>query len=211
MSNLIIIGAGAFGREILSVAGERILSNELSFKGFLDDDPDALKAVEATHPVLGGCAEYIPDKDDRFVCAIGNPMDKLRVCDSLLTKGAIFTNIRHSSAFIAHDAALGIGLIAFPNTYIATQAIISDFVTLNVATSIGHDVQVGRGCTLSSHCDVTGFVCLEQGVFMGSHATILPNKKIGAFSIIGAGSVVMRNVTSKHTVFGIPARTIVEN
>ena len=172
MSNLIIIGAGAFGREILSVARERIRSKELSFKGFLDDDPDSLKAIETTHPVLGSCAEYIPDKDDRFVCAIGNPMDKLRVCDSLLAKGAIFTNIIHSSAFIAHDASLGVGLIAFPNVYIATQATIGDFVTLNVAASVGHDVHLGRGCTLSSHCDVTGFVCLEQGVFMGSHATI---------------------------------------
>jgi len=211
VNNLIIIGAGAFGREILSVAGERILSKELSFKGFLDDNPDSLKAVEATHPVLGGCAEYMLNKDDRFVCAIGNPKDKLRVCEGLLAKGATFMNMVHSSAFIAHDAALGVGLIAFPNTYIATQATISDFVTLNVATSVGHDVHVGRGCTLSSHCDVTGFACLEQGVFMGSHATILPGKKVGEFSIIGAGSVVIRNIKSKHTVFGIPARTIVEN
>ena len=43
---------------------------------------------------------------------------------------------------------------------------------------------------------------------MASSATILPRIKIGNDAIIGAGSVVVRNVEENTTVFGNPAKKI---
>ncbi len=211
MKKIIIIGGGGFGREVLMVAYASLQPGEWMFKGFLDDEKLEVRVGSNTYSVLGKCKEYVPEEGDSFICSIANPTDKMRICTALRDKGAQFMNLIHPSAFVSPDAELGVGLIAFPNAFISTQTTIGDFVTLNVAATIGHDAVLAQGCTLSAHCDITGFVTLERGVFMGTHAAVLPGKTVGEFAKIGAGSVVMRDVLAKHTVFGVPAKTIMES
>jgi acetyltransferase-like isoleucine patch superfamily enzyme len=47
---------------------------------------------------------------------------------------------------------------------------------------------------------------VKKGVSIGSGATILPNVTIGDNAIVGAGSVVTRDVPSNSIVYGNPAR-----
>jgi serine O-acetyltransferase len=46
---------------------------------------------------------------------------------------------------------------------------------------------------------------VRQGVFIGAGATIIGNIEVGAFSKIGAGSVVLKDVPPRCTVAGVPA------
>jgi serine acetyltransferase len=43
---------------------------------------------------------------------------------------------------------------------------------------------------------------------MGSRASIIPGKRVGSRSIIGAGAVVVTDVPVAVTVVGIPARIL---
>jgi acetyltransferase-like isoleucine patch superfamily enzyme len=52
------------------------------------------------------------------------------------------------------------------------------------------------------------FVRIGDGVFIGYGATILPNVKIGARAIIGAGAVVTKDVPEYSVVSGNPARVV---
>ncbi len=47
---------------------------------------------------------------------------------------------------------------------------------------------------------------LEKGVWIGSHATILPGVTIGDNSIVAAGAVVTKDVPPNVIVAGVPAR-----
>lgn len=85
---------------------------------------------------------------------------------------------------------------------------IGDFVTINAYSSCGHDAVLEDGCTLSGHCDVTGHAHLEQGVFLGSHAAVMPGVHVGEFATVAAGSVAFRNVKARQTVIGVPAKAI---
>jgi len=49
---------------------------------------------------------------------------------------------------------------------------------------------------------------VKQGVSIGSGATILSNVTIGEYSIIGAGSVVTKDVPANVIVAGNPARLL---
>jgi acetyltransferase-like isoleucine patch superfamily enzyme len=53
-----------------------------------------------------------------------------------------------------------------------------------------------------------GGVHLEEGVYIGTNATILPGVKVGAWSVIGAGAVVTRDVPPHETWVGVPAKRI---
>lgn len=64
-------------------------------------------------------------------------------------------------------------------------------------------------------------VCLSYGVVffeiiiraeasIGANATILPGIEIGSGAMIGAGSVVTKNVAPNLTVVGNPAREIIK-
>lgn len=84
-------------------------------------------------------------------------------------------------------------------------------------------IKIGNNVTMSVHCIVLahdastcnqigyakiGKIIIEDNVFIGAGCTILPNVVVGEGSIVGAGSVVSRNVPPYTVVAGNPARVI---
>ena len=51
-------------------------------------------------------------------------------------------------------------------------------------------------------------VVLEENVWVGAGATILPGVTIGKNSVIGAGSVVTKDIPENVVAFGVPCRVI---
>lgn len=51
-----------------------------------------------------------------------------------------------------------------------------------------------------------GEITVETGASVGAHATILPDIRIGQFALIGAGSVVTKDVEAYSVVYGNPAK-----
>lgn len=51
-----------------------------------------------------------------------------------------------------------------------------------------------------------GDIILEKNVWIGANVTILPNVRIGENSVIGAGSVVTRDIPRNAVALGVPAR-----
>lgn len=71
---------------------------------------------------------------------------------------------------------------------------------------IRHDHDFGRDRTkLGTHSPLV----IHEGAFIGSHVIILEGcRDIGAWSVIGAGSVVTRDVPAGVMVAGNPARQV---
>ena len=76
----------------------------------------------------------------------------------------------------------------------------------NCHTTIGHDVRIGAWATISANCDLTGHTEIGEAAYFGSGARVIPGKKVGARAVVGAGSVVIRDVPEGVSVFGNPAR-----
>lgn len=209
MKRLLIIGAGGFGREVLNWTLDIPSQNrEWEVAGFLNSIPTALDDYPCGYTILGDPSTYVPLENDLFICAIGNPRDRLRVCHGLKARGAQFISLCHPSAIIGSRCTIGEGCIFCPGSVITADVRIGDFVTVNVNSTIGHDAVIGNGCTLSGHVDITGFASLGEGVFLGSHASVLPRAKIGDYAVVGAGSVVLKRVKAGASVMGVPAKQI---
>jgi sugar O-acyltransferase (sialic acid O-acetyltransferase NeuD family) len=209
LKNLIIVGAGNFGRELLCWAMD-IPENqrEWEIKGFIDDDLHSLDGYDVIVPILHTITDYHPKHNDVFICAISRPQVKLVVCKTLEDKGATFINIIHPTCVIGSHNKIGVGVVMCPYSAITTHVTIGNHVTINLHSTIGHDAVLEEGVTLSGHCDVTGFVHLCKGVYLGSGARLLPRARAEEFSTIGAGTVVLKKVKAYKTVFGVPAKYI---
>lgn len=204
-----IIGAGGFGREVHSWLSDWCrVNNGWEISGFIDDNLASLDKFTGLPPICSTISEYQPDTGTFHVCALGNPGIKKKVVETLVPRGIQFMTLQHPSAVVGQRVRLGKGVVICPYAVLTTDITIGDFVTINASSTVGHDVQIGNYCTLSGHCDVTGNAVLEDSVFMGSHAAVLPNTHVCSNSVIGAGSVVLRRVPPHSTVFGVPAKRI---
>lgn len=208
MKDLIIVGAGGMGRELLQwVEDLNRAETRWRIKGFIDDNLGALSGFDCDYSVIGRIHEWEPAEDEVFACGIADPMIKEQVVALLKSKGAQFTAVIHPTAVIGQNNLIGEGLVAYPNSCITSNAHIGDFVTL-LSSQIGHDAVVGDYSTISSCCDITGKVRIGRRVFIGSHVTIVPGRRVGDYAFLGAGSVVVSHVPAGARVMGNPAKKI---
>jgi len=78
------------------------------------------------------------------------------------------------------------------------------------ARSIGNDVHIRQNTTIGimSRDDETGKPTIEDRVDIGAGACILGHLTVGHDTIVGANSVVVKDVPPNSTVFGVPARPV---
>jgi len=76
---------------------------------------------------------------------------------------------------------------------------------------IEDNVQIGSHCSIYSVSTIdnnSGKVTLKNNCKIGSHSTILPGISIGKNSVIGAHSLVNRNIPDNVIAFGVPAKVV---
>jgi len=208
MYDIIIIGAGGFGREVYLWAKDSFPKDQYTIKGLIDDNPTILDDYNMDINVIGNLDNYKIKKQDRFLFAIGDINGKKSLIIKMKKKGAKFLTLIHPTAIVANTAKIGEGIIICPFVTISDNVQLGDFAMLNIYSSCGHDAKVGNYCILSPYATLNGFVILEDEVFLGTHSTIISYKKVGYKSKVSANSVVMRDVPPNKMVFGVPGKPI---
>lgn len=206
MYNIIIVGAGGFGREVYCWVKDTFSNKEFKLKGFISNNPRDLDNFDIDAPIIGNEHIYEIQDKDRFIFAIGNIDLKKRIVTNLKNKGAKFLTLIHPTAVVTKSAKIGEGVVICPFALVSHNVELDDFVMMNFYSSCGHDAKVGKYCILSPYATLSGFSILEDEVFLSSHATVTAHRRIGYRSKISANSVAMYDVSKHSFVYGVPGK-----
>lgn len=210
MKNLIIIGAGGMGRQVLSFAKScNEYGKEYDIKGFLDDNPHAMEGYDGFPPVLGTVDGYQIQPNDIFFNSIGDVAAKKDCINKILAKGGEFITLIHPTAIISEGSRVGRGCMFSARSGLGIESTVGDFCLIQDNAIIGHDVHVGNFCRIDCNVVLIAGVKLDDGVCVHTSSVINHNVHVGEEATVGALSFVIRNVKPGTTVQGNPAKRII--
>ena len=137
MDNLLILGAGGFGKTIAEMAVE---SREYDRISFLDDN-------SADPRVLGRLEEYprFAHGYQKALVAIGDNRLRLELIEKLRKAGYQLPAFVFRPAYLSPSAQLGEGCLILPGAVVNTGARLGRGVLVNCGAVIDHEAQVGDG------------------------------------------------------------------
>ena len=207
MKDLLIVGAGDFGKEVAWIA-EIINRDSEKYRvlGYLDDDIKKHGTELYGYRVLGG-TELLNDvyKDSYAIIAMQDGRAREKISERL-TEFQNWETVIHPNAIINKTVKLGKGCIIAANVIVSIDTEIGDHVCINNDSYIGHDCVLKSYSSIMGNVAVSGHCKLEEGAYLGSGSTIIPFMEIGEFAKVGAGATVMSHVKEHITVVGNPAR-----
>lgn len=120
----------------------------------------------------------------------------------------IFPSLIGPSVIYSSTNSFGKGCIVCASSIITVSAVIGNHVIINLDSTAGHSAILKDYCTLYPSVNVSGNVFINKNVEIGTGTNIIQGVKIGENTIIGAGSVVVKDLPDNCTVVGTPAKPI---
>ena len=110
-----------------------------------------------------------------------------------------------SNTVVDYGCVIGDRVKIHSNVYIPQFSVIEDDVFIAPGCTFANDVH--PGCACSEYQNMRG-PTIRRGARIGVNVTMTPGVEIGAYALVGSGSVVTRDVPPGAVVAGSPARVM---
>lgn len=206
---IVVIGAGGHGREIAQLIND-IAEDGGGFEiiGFVDDDISLTGKVIAGLPVLGELSWLTEQPEIAVAVGVGKPAVKQALLQRLSVQRTKVPELIHPSALLGRRISVGAGVQICAGCILTTDISLGSMVTLNRGCHISHDCVIGAFASLHPAVALAGNVSVGEGAELGIGSCSIQGRTIGAWSVVGAGAVITRDVREAVTVVGVPAREV---
>jgi sugar O-acyltransferase (sialic acid O-acetyltransferase NeuD family) len=210
VKNIIILGASGHACVVHDVFASE---NKYNVVGFVDPDFEKETTIQGV-PVLGNDKD-IPsivrhNEIEGFFVALGVNHIRQSLVSKVLVMGLnleLVTGV-HQHAVVSPHAKLGAGVVVMPGSIINAGSTIAEGCVVNTGATVDHDstlkpyAHIGPGAHLGGNCFV------GHRSYIGLGASVIHGVKVGNDAVVGAGSVVIREVEKLSLTCGVPAKTM---
>lgn len=209
MKDIVIMGAGGFGRETACLIESINEKSKLwSVIGFIDDNPKVHGKSINGIGVLGGL-EWLKHRDNLYyTCAIGNPEIRRHIVNKCREHNIHPATLVHPNVRISTHNHVGEGCIICSGSNLTVNIHIGNYVILNLNCTVGHDAEIGDFSTVYPGVNISGNVSIGSQCELGTGSAIIQGIKLGNQVVVGAKAAVIRNIPDKCTAVGVPAKII---
>jgi sugar O-acyltransferase (sialic acid O-acetyltransferase NeuD family) len=206
---VLIIGAGGHAQVVADILlrmaddGQAIIP-----VGFLDDKPALLGLSFLGLPVVGRVSDLPDMAYDALIVAVGENRTRKHILEHLSGNFCRFAVALHPRSILAPDVKVGNGSMVCAGAIANTGAVIGAHVILNTGCSVDHHNVIGDCVHIAPGVHLGGEVEVGEGTLIGIGATVMPRRRIGSWSVVGAGALVHEDVPDGVVVVGVPARIV---
>jgi sugar O-acyltransferase (sialic acid O-acetyltransferase NeuD family) len=203
-NKLLIIGAGGHGKVVADIA---LKMNKWKSISFLDDNEDnttsmGIKVIGTT----SGLSKYINEYD--ILVGVGNNAARQKLHENLENLGASIPVLIHPNAVVGSEVEIGAGTVLMAGVVINCCTRIGKGCIINTGSTVDHDNCIEDFVHISPGVHLAGTVKVGQGSWLGIGSLVSNNINITSKCKIGAGGVVIEDITESGTYVGIPVRRI---
>jgi len=203
LKRLAILGASGHGK-VVADAAELSGWDEVVF--FDDAWPECVS--NSAWPIQGKTADLLATLDTftGVAIAIGNNMIRLEKLKLLREQGATLPAIIHPQAVVSRYATISEGSVICAGVVVNADACIGAGTILNTGCSIDHDCVLADAVHISPGARLAGGVQVGVCAWIGMGAVVRQLLSVGAYSVVGAGAAVVKDVPEHTMVVGVPAQ-----
>ena len=193
--NLYIFGAGHGATELL----EDSVFSELIDDYFLVEDKPSRGDVMAT--------EYVP-KDGYGIISAYYPAWKIKL-DKMFPDMRWVSAVSPKANILLEEMPVGLNVRS--GAFVGSTVKLGRHVRLNFNSVVPFGCEVGDYSFVSIGASMLGDSKLGKGSLLYAHAVILNGVTVGDNTVIGAGSVVTKDIPDNVIAYGNPCKVVREN
>ena len=208
-----VFGIGGYGREVMPLV-QGIAKRSKSEVVFVVDASYKIEDEVNGVPVYSFDEFIKANYDSKYVSvAVADPTSRRDISEKLLCNNIELLDVISDNVVLLAENKIAEGVVLSPFVTITSNCNIGRGFHANLYSYVGHDCIIGDYVTVSPGGKCSGYVGIEDNVFVGTGVIIRPGttKKpltIGENSILGMGAVITKNVPAGSTVVGNPGKII---
>ena len=213
MKNIVLIGGGDQAHYTIDIINKMFGGNHWNIIGIIDSIHDIgstrfgytvlgrqenLKAITKEYGIEGG------------VISIGDNWTRYYVASQIKKQipNFNFINAIHPSVIIGDNVILGQGIVAMAGCIFNPKATVGDHTFFATGAQVEHDCIIGNYASISAGSITGGYVELGDFAAITLGVTVFDRTKIGKNSVVGAGSLVVKDLPDNVLAYGNPAKII---
>ena len=213
MKNIVLIGGGDQAHYTIDIINKMYDGNKWNIIGIIDAQEE-IGTTKFGYKIIGR-QENIKELIHEFniqggVISIGDNWTRHYVAEQIkkLVPKFKFINAIHPSIIIGDNVELGEGIVAMAGCIFNPKAKIGNFTFFATGAQVEHDCVIGNYASISAGSITGGYVELGDFAALTLGVTVFDRIKIGKNSVVGAGSLVVKDLPDNVLAYGNPAKII---